>query len=162
MAEDIRRVHMKTLTKNVKGSIGIVIIGLIYLYEALKLPLGSLRAPDSGLLPLIFVSALIGFCLLQIVIDFLPKKQGHEKKVDEETTDPKKPIIIIVALCVFCLVLNKLGFILSAIPLTFVALRVMQYKSRGVSLVVSVIVTLIIYLVFSELLGVYLPPGILG
>ncbi|MGI1659174.1 MAG: tripartite tricarboxylate transporter TctB family protein [Desulfitobacterium sp.] len=153
---------MKTLTKDVKGSIGIGIIGLIYLYEALKLPLGSLREPDSGLIPVIFVSALIGFCLLQIVVDSLRTRQGNEKKNDGETTDTTKPIILIVSLFVFCIVLNKLGFILSSIPLTFVALRVMQYKTRWASLVVSVIVTLIVYLVFSELLGVYLPPGILG
>lgn len=153
---------MKTLTKNVKGSIGMGIIGLIYLYEALKFPLGSLREPGPGLIPLIFASALIGFCLLEIVMEFLPTQQGHEKKTDGETTDPVKPIILIAALFVFCLVFNKLGFIASSIPLTFVALRVMQYKSRWVSLLVSVIVTLIVYYVFSELLGVYLPPGILG
>ena len=95
-------------------------------------------------------------------MEFLPAQQANQKKMDGETTGPVKPIILIAALLVYCLVFNKLGFIVASIPLTFVALRVMQYKSRRASLLVSVIVTLSVYYVFSELLGVYLPPGILG
>jgi len=149
--------------------ISIAIIGIIYLYEAFKMPFGQVNAPDRSFMPVIYGFVLLGFCLVQILTEiFRPegKKEksilSEEEAVDGETTGPKKPIILIISLLIYCIFFNKLGFIVATIPLVFVALRVMEYRSWKASLIVAIIVTLVTYFVFVEWLKVYFPAGILG
>lgn len=155
------------------GSLGIGmigIIGIIYLIEAFKLPLGRLSYPDRGFIPVIIGLALIAFSAIQFILEVFFPQLANEKSIDigeedngkEAAAYPKKPVIITVALLMYCALFNTLGFVVATIPLTFVCLRVMEYKSWWVSLIVAVVITLVTYFLFVEWLGVYFPSGILG
>lgn len=161
------------LSRNALGSLGIGtigIIGIIYLTEAFKLPLGKPSYPDRGFIPVLIGFALISFSTIQIILEvFFPHLANvksidisDEDKVEGEATYPKKPLIITAALLVYCALFNTLGFIVATIPLTFVCLWVMEYKSWWASLITAAVITLVTYFIFVKWLGVYFPSGILG
>lgn len=162
-----RGIEMTKLKKNLLVPLAIGLIGIFYLYTAFKLPIGHLNAPDRGFMPVIIGFVLICLCILEIIVATFRPNENTERSIlseDEavESTGSKKPFYIMAALLIYCLFFNKLGFIVATIPLTFVMLRIMEYKSWWVDLIVAVIITLVIDFVFSGLLGVYFPSGILG
>jgi hypothetical protein len=157
------------LTKNIMGAAGIGIVAIVYTLDALTLPMGTLRAPNMGFVPLIIGIGMIVGCVMLIVTDRLVSDKSEEAVVfsEEEEEEPegestgyKKPGIIAGSLLVYPIVFTTFGFIISTILLLYIALRVMEYKTWRVSLLTSVISVLVTYAIFAGLLGVYFPNDI--
>ena len=151
------------------GAAGIGVIAIIYSLDALTLPMGTLRAPNMGFVPLIIGIGTLGCCVLLIVMDCLSSGESEaavvfseeeEEEPEGESTGYKKPGIIAGALLVYPILFTTLGFVLSTFCLLFLALRVMEYKSWRVSLLTAVISIIVTYAVFAGALGVYFPNGI--
>ncbi|CEP69389.1 Protein of unknown function DUF1468 [Moorella glycerini] len=160
---------MARISRNVMGALGIGIITLIYLYEAFQLPFGSAGAPDMGFVPVLMGIALLVLCIMLIGKELLLPAKSVGQEVDlwdeegeGESTGFKKPLIIIVALLIYPIILVNLGFILSTIILLFIALRVMEYRSWLISLLVALVTTVLANIIFSSWLSIYFPKGILG
>ncbi len=92
--------------------------------------------------------------------------KSREKKVtvpDEEQIPLNyfNPILVIILIAAFIAVANKLGFIISGVAILFILmtkLRVSYLKSS----LVSIALVCFVYLIFSKLLRVPLPIGLLG
>ena len=157
------------MTHNVIGATGVGAAAIIYILDALTLPIGTVQSPNMGFVPLIIGLVLLGCCVLLVALDWLfPGKvekmvvfsEDEDDEPEGESTGYKKPGIIAGALLVYPFIFTALGFVISTFLLLFVALRTLEYKTWRISLLTSVVAILITYVVFSVLLGVYFPSGI--
>jgi hypothetical protein len=160
---------MARLTPNAWGAAGIAGGALIYLFEAWKLPFGSVRNPDIGFMPLLIGFLVLGLCLILLAGEILKPPREKKKEVDlfdedekEESAGLRKPMILAGAVIVYPFAFVYLGFVPATVLLTTLSLRVMEYRGWFWSLGIAVVITLVAYLLFGVWLHVNFPKGILG
>ncbi len=159
---------MSRLSKNAAGAALLAAATVVYLFEARKLPFGSLRNPDLGFIPILGGVTLLGLCLLLLGREVLQPARQREKEVDlfeeqeegGESAGLRRPIFLSAAVFVYPLIFMPLGFILSTVLLVTISLRVMEYRGWLGSFLISIGVSLVSYFLFAHWLDVQLPPGI--
>ena len=158
---------MTKISHNLIGAMVIGSITLIYLYEAVQLPFGSLVTPGSGFVPVIVAVIILAMCIFKAGAELLFPSGNDDKKVDlwsddepSKNVDQKRPLKIMIAVILYPIVLGYLGFILATSILLFVTLRFMEYRSWWVSLLVAIVITIVTKFVFGNIFDVMFPMGI--
>lgn len=148
------------------GALAVAAVATIYLYEALKLPMGSLKMPGMGFMPVISGASLLLLCLILAVGELLSNPYGRGSQngsgVKQEAPGDggsKTMIIFIPTLLIYPAALTYLGFIMATTALLYIALRIMNYRNGMASLLAALVATVAAELLFSNLLGVSLPLG---
>jgi hypothetical protein len=130
--------------------------------EAFRLPLGSVRDPGPGFLPLLVGVLLAGLS----VICFLQARRGPSEapKGGWYSAERWKNLVwVLLALLAYAAVLDSLGFLISTFLLLVVLFRFGMEPQRWVWAVGgSVVASLSCYAVFELWLRTQLPRGILG
>lgn len=149
------------MTINLVSSIITIAVGLTYTIMALNFPNATVGRPlEPKIFPVILGIAMtiLGFALL---IDELIK---NSKSKDKETiklsfgNNGKKIAITVINAIAYALLFNILGYVLSTIIFLEVELLIFGgLKSWKISTIVSVIFSIIAFLIFNTLLGLYLP-----
>lgn len=149
------------MTINLVSSIITIAVGLTYMIMALNFPNATVGRPlEPKIFPVILGIAMtiLGFTLL---IDELIK---NSKSKDKETiklsfgNNGKKITITVINAIAYALLFNILGYVLSTIIFLEVELLIFGgLKSWKISTIVSVIFSIIAFLIFNTLLGLYLP-----
>lgn len=149
------------MTINLVSSIITMAVGLTYMIMALNFPNATVGRPlEPKIFPVILGIAMtiLGFALL---IDELIK---NSKSKDKETiklsfgNNGKKIAITVINAIAYALLFNILGYVLSTIIFLEVELLIFGgLKSWKISTIVSVIFSIIAFLIFNTLLGLYLP-----
>lgn len=149
------------MTINLVSSIITIAVGLTYMIMALNFPNATVGRPlEPKIFPVILGIAMtiLGFALL---IDELIK---NSKSKDKETiklsfgNSGKKIAITVINAIAYALLFNILGYVLSTIIFLEVELLIFGgLKSWKISTIVSVIFSIIAFLIFNTLLGLYLP-----
>ncbi len=136
----------------------------ISVWAYLKLGIGTLNAPGSGLMPFalgILFSLLAIFAMIRI----LKKKDQISEQKKEETNQQetiyKKVILVIAALFAYAILLEPLGFILTTFFTMTLLFRSAGIKRWIIAAAYSGTIVLITYFLFTYL-GVRFPPGILS
>jgi putative tricarboxylic transport membrane protein len=136
-------------------------IAITTLFEASRLPFGSLRAPQAGFLPVVLSIVLTIFSCIFLVqtirtnrdgASFLGLNRGYLKKVG----------LAAGSLLGFALVLEYLGYIISTFVLIAFLLRVIEPQKWWVVIGFSSLISLATYILFSLFLSSPLPKGIMG
>ncbi|NUL44581.1 tripartite tricarboxylate transporter TctB family protein [Cellulosimicrobium funkei] len=163
---------------------GALVIAALILALAVYLTVGlltmdvpeSAEAPGPKFYPTLLA---VGSYLLAIllVIDTMRRTQSGAPDIapesDEETaaataaaaaapTDPKAVAISVAAFLVFALVLQPLGWLLSAAALFWVMSMALGAQRRVLSLGIGLVLSSAVQVAFSMGLGLTLPAGILG
>ena len=123
--------------------------------ESLHLGLGSVHSPGPGFLS--FWSGLV-FGLMALVL--VTKSLLKTGSVGEGYGNWTGATLVFFSLFGFLLILDKVGFILSAFLLTLFLLRIVERRRWWVSLAVSCLAALGTYFIFEVLLRAELPRGI--
>ena len=159
----------KLLSKNIIGSGIVIIITLIAMYGALKVPMGTIQKPEPGFFPTYVCILLLIICAYAIVKELLfpPKQQIEEIDLWDEDgggadgeSNMKAVIIVSVLLILYLFLLPILGYMISTLLMMFALLRVYQYKNWWISIIVAIIVTGLSYLIFHVWFGTLLPTGL--
>jgi len=163
---------MAGISKTVAGALTIGIATSIYLYEALKLPFGSVAAPGMGFMPVLVALTVLALCLVLIGTEWLMASRSipssdqvkdlWEEEEEGESSGYQRPFMLVLTLLLYPWALTYLGFILSSIFLLYASLRIMSYRNWWISLAVAVVTTILANIIFSNWLGIYFPKGILG
>jgi putative tricarboxylic transport membrane protein len=143
----------------------VILLGLagFILFEVRKLPLGSLRVPQTALFPATLAVLLLLFSLAALVLAF--RLSGSEsgpaaQKIDSEGWS--RIGATLAALVGFALVLERIGYLPSTFILMILLLRAIEAQKWYVVLSVALLTSLLSYFLFARLLGVPLPAGALG
>lgn len=127
------------------------------MYEAWKLPFGSLRAPDSGFFPLVLGLVLV---LVSGVIWAPTFSSARAPAPPEAAQGIPRVGMAILALVVYALALERLGYLASTGLVMPLLLRGLGRVGWRTTLAVSVVSVVGSYVVFRWL-GVPLPRGVL-
>jgi hypothetical protein len=154
---------MPKIANDVAGGLGIGLLGIIYLKEALQLPFGDTQNPDMGYLPSIIGVIIITLCIYLIAVSLLRQRYSSEKEINKEETQHEQSgrgrlLKLMVALFLYPIGLDTIGFIIPSAALVLVFLRVMQYRNVAGSCITAILISVISYVVFSVWLGVSFPP----
>ena len=139
------------------GLIGLALGGFV-VWSGLKLKLGTINDPGSGYV-LFYTGILI--CVFAVTIVIAAITEGGatfgSRWKDARWT---KPLLVIVSLVVFSLALDKLGFLLSTIPLMLVLLRAIDPVRWSLAIPIALLSPLGVWWVLKRLLLIQLPSGI--
>jgi len=135
-------------------------VSAVYLFQALRMPLGGAARPGPGFYP-----AAVGVfaCLVALVVTavaFRPRARTVRDDAPDGTPEDRRRVWLAVGtLSVFCLAMPWIGYPLAA--LLFVAALLRQLGAGwGGSLLAAALSAEGSYYLFAGLLGVTLPRGV--
>ena len=139
------------------GLIGLA-LGVFVVWSGLKLKLGTINDPGSGYV--LFYTGLL-MCLFAATIIVAAVTEGGptfgSRWQDARWT---KPLVVIACLTVFAFALDTVGFLLSAIPLLLLLLRVVDPVRWSLAIPIGLLAPLGVWWVLKRLLLIQLPSGI--
>lgn len=141
------------------GSVAVVflVLAAFICYEALQVPFGSLRMPGAGFFPLL-LGVLLGLLSLILLGAGLVTPAGAATGVRPERTE----VLYLVGSIFVAVVLFELaGFLVTMALFTAVAMKVLGGLRWVTAAALAVVGSVTAYLVFSRVLLIALPSGIL-
>jgi putative tricarboxylic transport membrane protein len=143
--------------RDVIASLFLIMIGIAVIVWSIRLQVGSLLRPMPGFFPFLVGFGIIALSLILLMQGWLgrgtaPKAYGRWQR----------PLIMVAGLAVYSVILDPLGYVLSTIFIAALTLRilgVMSWKVIGAS---SLVLSVSVYFLFTRLLGVELPAGVLS
>lgn len=133
------------------------VLALYVVYEARKLPFGTLHAPDSGFFPVLLGSALV---LVSGVIWLTTFSKADETAPVPSFEGTPRVVVAILALVLYVAVLERLGYLASTFGVMILLLRGVERVRWRTALAIVMVAVPGSYAVFRWL-GVPLPQGIL-
>ena len=125
--------------------------------ESVRLGLGTYQQPGAGFVPF---CAGVTLGILSLALIFLAFVLDAKKA--ETWHNPDRILMVFLAILGFTLLLEWLGFILSALLLIWFLLKVVERRGWSFSVGVALLVAGASYVVFDVWLRAQLPAGILG
>jgi putative tricarboxylic transport membrane protein len=129
--------------------------------ESYRLGLGAFHEPGSGFL-YFCTGIFLGILSLSLIVE-----TGRSKNPEEDggaifkKLNLRKVLSVLIAIFLYAIFLEKLGFILMTFAVLVFLLGVVERKGWVYTILVSVIITSAAYLVFQTWLRTQLPRGIL-
>lgn len=125
-----------------------------------SLGIGSVNDPGSGFL-LFWLGLLM--CVLSIAaVAGAAAEGGPSFAALWQDVRWRKVLVVIASLCVFALLFNRLGFLLSVTPLTLILLRAVDPVPWRIALPVGVGAPLALWWLLKRALLIQLPSGMFG
>src|SRR5215203_5598892 len=132
-----------------------VLLGLLWVAAAIRMPLWEGFAPQSGFMPLWYGIILIGLTGAVLVNLFLEKNAKAEEPIG-------KPLIVLAVFAAGILGLEPMGFSLAIFLMLLFMFALIERLPIIPSLLVSAGTTAALFLIFRTWLKVTLPIGPLG
>ena len=149
------------MTINLVSSIITIAVGLTYMIMAFNFPDATVGRPmEPKIFPIILGIALTILGLALLIQELMKNSKNKEKETIKLSfgNNGKKIAITVVNAIVYAILFNILGYILSTIIFLEVELLIFGgLKSWKVSTIVSVLFSVIAFIIFNTLLGLYLP-----
>ena len=152
--------------KNIICSALFFLFGAFLMYESL--PIKPMVGKDlgSGYVPKIVAVAIMIVAAVEMFLSLRDKPGEEEEKQEESsgTSDMRGGLLTIALICAYVALYGELGFVISTALYLFLQMNIFSTKeNRKIVLyaVVSIAATLIIYVVFNNIIGMQLPAGIL-
>lgn len=139
-----------------------IILGIVLFIGSIKLGLGTLHQPGSGFLPSLTGGSLVllGLILILYKIYIEQTKKKSEFIGISATKFGKKRVYSFVALCMYALLLETLGFIIATLLLLFFLFKIMNPRKWLNPILISFITVILSYLIFYSWLRINFPKGI--
>lgn len=136
-------------------------IGLLVIIFSIPYGLGELRAPHTGFMPFLTGLAICTLSVIGFIGATLERKAGKKWTSLVKGVKWSKPLVAMIALFVFALILDTLGFIVSTALLVGFLLRAVEPQKWFVVILGATLISLTTYVIFQVLLETQLPAGIL-
>ena len=149
------------MTINLVSSIITIAVGLTYMIMAFNFPDATVGRPmEPKIFPIMLGIALTILGLALLIQELMKNSKNKEKETIKLSfgNNGKKIAITIVNAIIYALIFNALGYVLSTIIFLEIELLIFGgLKSWKVSTIVSVLFSVIAFIIFNTLLGLYLP-----
>jgi putative tricarboxylic transport membrane protein len=135
---------------------------LFGIYQSYKLGLGTLHQPGSGFL-FFWTGALVAILSLVVIIrSYRELSPAEAKEAGFGKWNVGKTALVLVALFVYTALLDVLGFLIVTFLLFVFLLGIVEKKKWIFAVSVSLVVTVLAYLLFETGLQSELPKGLLS
>ena len=138
-----------------------LLFSLLICIESYRLKLGAINQPGSGFFP--FSAGLIMLILaLAALFQSIRKKNSVEKITRQETFRWWNILIILAAITVYTLFLEKIGFLINTFLFVCLLLKVVEPQPWKTAIMGGLITSLAANIVFNVIFRAQIPRGILG
>ncbi|MDX6153866.1 tripartite tricarboxylate transporter TctB family protein [Marinococcus sp. PL1-022] len=141
-------------------SIILIVTAVFYLYLAFQIP-----AFATGMITASTMPKAAGFLLIVLSIFLFFIKEGEGEEDREKRKEAGQHIFylggVAVMILIYITLLEPIGFILTSTIFIFLCSLFMGYRKHIINAVTSIAFPLTLYLLFTQLLNISLPPGIL-
>lgn len=138
-----------------------LVLSVFVFAASLRLGVGALRSPGPGFIPFWASSCLAFFACILPRYNLAAKAQSGRRENAIHESNSMNHLIVITALTIYCLALEKAGYLLATFGLMMVLFRLGKMKYRLIVLG-SLLASLSSYGLFAYFLGTPLPRGIFG
>ena len=146
-------------TRNQKSGLFWLAVGVAITLGSTHYGISNIKAPGPGYVPF-----LVGV-ILTLLSGILILRDVHRKERESLSglfqNNWRAVAFCLGALLLFTLVLSLLGFILDSLILIYVLVRLLGKRSRRVAAITGVLTSFVSYFLFSFLLQLQLPRGVL-
>jgi len=134
--------------------------GIAYLCGSLRLPMGQVETPRSGLFPLLDAIFIMTMSLIQLARSF----NAEKARLDQTEPFPKganlhRVAAVALALIIYALCLRFLGYLICTAGLMAVVVRLLGMRGWVKVALAAIFTALISYCLFVSALEVPLPRG---
>jgi putative tricarboxylic transport membrane protein len=157
MSNDIKAPSRLNNSELWGGLIGLA-LGVFVIWSGLKLKLGTINDPGSGYV--LFYTGVLMCVFATTIIVAAITEGGPTFGSRWEGTRWTKPLVVIGCLVAFAFALDRFGFLLSAIPLMLLLLRVIDPVRWTLAIPLAVLTPLGVWWVLKRVLLIQLPSGI--
>lgn len=147
------RWSLETAFVSILTGLGIIIIAISLTYG-----LGTLRRPGPGLYPFFIGLSIVVFSMVLLISELKPQT----RPALFNRGDVKTLLFMIVAFCLWILMIPPLGYVIVTLLVAFGFCKIMKLEGFWKPLSISAGTALFIYLLFDYWLYIDLPRGILG
>ncbi len=153
------------------NSIILIFTAYCFWYIGASIPTPDPGKMGAGAWPQLLLGALF-FLIMINIYNVIKKNKNHKNNEDGNSEENKKsyPIIIreilkhkflwgSLILFTYTLILDQLGFLLSTVLFVFSYMSLLSEKRLRVKIIASIVITIVIYLLFTKALQVPLPRG---
>lgn len=140
---------------------GLFIVALslaIMYYSAFTLRLGTLRNPNSGFVPFVCATVMLG-CAIVYVLANLGADENPQPLWAQGAW--KRPLLAVLLLLGYALLFEPLGYVVSTLAFAVAWQAIVERANWKVIAIFGVTSTLFMWALFEKLLRVPLPGGIL-
>ena len=137
------------------GSIVPLFLGIFFLCYSYQHTLGNMRSPAPGLWP--FILSLV--IVMASILLFIDKKNSV---FEPFTKNFKKVLLGIFSVALFIITMNFVGLLPSSIVFLLFWIKYLGEEPWKISVIVSVSLSITMYVLFVILLGIPFPETILG
>lgn len=138
-----------------------LILSVFVFTASLRLGVGALRSPGPGFIPFWASIGLAFFACILLGFNLAAKTQALRRENGAKDTNWGNNLIVIAALTIYCLALEKVGYLLATFGLMIVLFRLGKMKPWAI-ITGSLVTSLSSYGLFAYFLGTPLPRGIFG
>lgn len=139
-----------------------IVFASIAVEQSYRLGLGSLGQPGPGFLYFWTGILLVVLSLLILIKTFVHNEEDEPDESIFAGIDYTKIIVVSLAVFLYALLLDFLGFILATFLLFVSILGLVERKSWHFTITSSLLVAIVSYLIFHTWLGTQLPKGLLN
>ncbi|OGP69244.1 MAG: hypothetical protein A2169_09720 [Deltaproteobacteria bacterium RBG_13_47_9] len=139
-----------------------MVIGLLIIIGSLvTLEIGTPKEPGPGLFPLLIGSLVSVFSGGVLILATFSKESKKSNVVDLwRGLSWSKAAYTVIALFVYSLLLNILGFLITTFLLLIFLMKVVEPQKTKVAVPISVLASVLSYWIFDRILQVQLPRGV--
>ena len=135
---------------------------VLIIVQSYRLGLGTLHKPGPGFL-FFWVNILLAIMSLAVLIRaWIRKKAEGGQPALFQGQNLSKIVFVLLSLFLYVILMETLGFLLVTFFLFIFLLGIIEKKRLGLTLFVSITVTVISYVIFDIWLKSMLPRGLLG
>lgn len=135
-------------------------VGIAYLCGSLRLPMGTIEAPRSGLFPLTVAIFVVTMSLILLVRSLSAEKYPLDPTEPfPKRADRHRVVAVALALVLYAVGLRFLGYLICTIGLMAVVVRLLGMRGWVKVVLAAVLTSLISYGLFVFALDVPLPRG---
>jgi len=131
-----------------------IVLGVLYLFGMMQIENASIGHPHAP----IYFPAVLGIGM--VILGILQLIKDKKISITQYTTDKTIPMILKTAgiIIIYALLFIPAGYVISTMVFMFMMLYLFNGKDKMKRTVITTIVfSILVYVVFSKLLGVYLP-----
>jgi hypothetical protein len=148
----------------VTSAIALFVFGAITVALSLQLPIGSVRAPDSGLFPLALGVLLMGLAAGHGAQAWLarPGPAAAPPAKPDDAGATRRVVLFMGAVVTATALLVPLGYLLTSFLMMLALLWVLGLRRLHVAGLIAAASAVACQLIFVRWLRIPLPPGVLG
>jgi putative tricarboxylic transport membrane protein len=139
-----------------------LVTGVVLLFQTFRIPGEGFDPQGPRFFPLCIVLAWLLLSVIYLSTHILKIIRTGNGEAAEKFTRIVPAAILVVALIIYALVLDSVGYLIATALFFIAAARVLGSRNWARDITVGVLLSAVLYFAFTQALGVRLPEGILG